>query len=59
MMVFLAFHLWHGFKSAFQTLGVHHRKYTPAIRKVGYGFAIIVPAVFAIMPLYFLIKSMM
>lgn len=59
MMVFLGFHLWHGFKSAFQTLGIHHKKYTPAIRKVGYAFAIIVPAVFAMMPLYFLIKSMM
>lgn len=59
MMVFLAFHLWHGFKSAFQTLGIHHKKYTPAIRKVGYAFAIIVPTVFAIMPLYFLFKSMM
>lgn len=59
MMIFLGFHLWHGFKSAFQTLGVHHKKYTPAIRKVGFAFAIIVPAVFAMMPIYFLIKSMM
>ncbi|MDQ3393635.1 MAG: succinate dehydrogenase cytochrome b subunit [Bacteroidota bacterium] len=59
MMVFLGFHLWHGFKSAFQTLGIHHKKYTPAIRKAGYAFAVIVPAVFAAMPLYFLIKSVM
>jgi succinate dehydrogenase / fumarate reductase cytochrome b subunit len=59
MMIFLGFHLWHGFKSAFQTLGIKHRKYTPAIEKVGYGFSIIVPALFAMMPLYFLIRSMM
>ncbi len=58
MMVFLAFHLWHGFKSAFQTLGMKHRKYTPAIEKAGYAFAIIVPAVFAAMPIFFLIKSL-
>lgn len=59
MMVVLGFHLWHGFKSAFQTLGINHKKYTPFIEKVGYGFSIIVPALFALMPLYFLIKSLM
>lgn len=59
MMIFLGIHLWHGFKSAFQTLGINHKKYTPAIRKIGFAFSIIVPAVFAMMPLYFLIRSMM
>jgi succinate dehydrogenase / fumarate reductase, cytochrome b subunit len=59
MMIFLGFHLWHGFKSGFQTLGIKHKKYTPAIEKVGYGLAILIPLVFAIMPLYFLIRSVM
>jgi len=49
----LGYHLWHGFRSGFQTLGLNHRKYTPVIKYVGYGFAIIVSATFAAMPLYF------
>lgn len=53
-MVFLGFHLNHGFQSAFQSLGVNHQKYTPIIRVAGMAFSIIVPALFASMPLYFL-----
>ncbi|WP_026463793.1 succinate dehydrogenase cytochrome b subunit [Adhaeribacter aquaticus] len=52
-MVALAFHLIHGFQSAFQTLGLNHKKYTPAIKAVGYVFSIVVCAGFAAMPLYF------
>ncbi len=52
MMVFLGLHLAHGFRSAFQTLGWKHRKYTPIVEKVGYAFAVIVPLLFAIMPIY-------
>ncbi|MCX2742538.1 succinate dehydrogenase cytochrome b subunit [Mangrovivirga sp. M17] len=51
-MVFLAFHLAHGFQSAFQTLGLNHKKYTPAIKAVGKWFAILVPIGFAIIPIY-------
>lgn len=47
----LGYHLWHGFRSGFQTLGLNHRKYTPAIRIAGYGFAVIVSAMFALIPL--------
>ncbi|MEI9920617.1 MAG: succinate dehydrogenase cytochrome b subunit [Bacteroidota bacterium] len=50
-MCALGFHLWHGFQSAFQTLGLRHQKYTPLIRFVGHAFAIIVPALFALIPL--------
>ena len=28
-MLVLAFHLWHGFVSSFQTLGLNHPKYNP------------------------------
>ncbi|UOQ74773.1 succinate dehydrogenase cytochrome b subunit [Hymenobacter cellulosilyticus] len=49
----LGYHLIHGFRSAFQTLGLNHRKYTPAIKFVGYAFSVIVSAGFAAMPLYF------
>jgi succinate dehydrogenase / fumarate reductase cytochrome b subunit len=52
-MAAIAFHLIHGFQSAFQTLGFNHKKYTPAVKMIGYGFAIIIPAAFAYIPLYF------
>lgn len=51
-MVALAFHLMHGFWSAFQTLGLNHRKYTPLIKALGMIFAIVVPLAFAIIPVY-------
>ena len=50
-MIALAFHLWHGFTSAFQTLGLNHMKYNPVINFVGKAFAIIVPALFALIPI--------
>ena len=50
-MLILAFHLWHGFMSSFQTLGLNHKKYNPAIAFVGKAFAIIVPALFALIPI--------
>jgi succinate dehydrogenase / fumarate reductase, cytochrome b subunit len=51
-MITLAFHLLHGFQSAFQSLGLNNPKYTPAIKKFGAAFAIIVPILFAIIPVY-------
>lgn len=57
-MIVLGFHLYHGFGSAFQSLGANNPKYNKAIRGFGYAFAIIVPALFAAIPLYihFLLK---
>jgi len=52
-MVALAYHLIHGFQSAFQTLGLSHKKYTPFIQQFGYAFSVIVCLGFAIIPLYF------
>lgn len=49
-MAVLGFHLWHGFASAFQTLGLRHKRYTPIIGAVGKGFAVLVPLAFAIIP---------
>lgn len=51
-MLILAFHLWHGFASAFQTLGLNHLKYNGAIAFVGKAFAIIVPGLFALIPIW-------
>lgn len=56
-MGFLAFHLSHGFASAFQTLGLNHVKYSPAIAAVGKIYAVVVPILFALMPLYIYFTS--
>lgn len=50
-MVSLAYHLLHGFSSAFQTLGWNHKKYTPIIKGFGFWFSIIIPLIFALMPI--------
>lgn len=53
-MVAIGFHLFHGFQSAFQTIGLNHHKYTPAIKFVGtFLFAVLIPAGFASIPVYF------
>ncbi|MEE9437384.1 MAG: succinate dehydrogenase cytochrome b subunit [Saprospiraceae bacterium] len=52
-MIVLALHLWHGFKSAFQTLGLNHSKYNPIISFIGKAYSIIVPLAYAIIPIYF------
>lgn len=49
----LAWHLVHGFFSAFQTLGLAMNKYKGIIKSVGVAFAIIIPLIFALMPLAF------
>lgn len=48
----LYFHLNHGFQSAFQTLGLEHSKYTPAIKFIGIAYSIVVPIGFAAMPIF-------
>lgn len=49
----LAWHLMHGFQSAFRTLGLHNKKYLVLVNSIGVGFSIIVPLLFALMPLSF------
>jgi succinate dehydrogenase / fumarate reductase cytochrome b subunit len=51
-MALLAFHLFHGFGSAFQTLGLNHVKYNSLIKYTGVAFSIVVPALFALIPIY-------
>lgn len=51
-MVALGFHLNHGFSSAFQSLGLNHKKYTPLIKAIGKGYSILIPLAFAIIPIY-------
>jgi len=49
----LAWHLAHGFWSAFQTVGLSTPKYTPIIRGLGYAFSIVIPLIFIAMPVSF------
>ncbi len=51
-MIVLGFHLSHGFASAFQSLGINNPKVNCLIKSVGYLMAYVVPALFAIIPLY-------
>jgi succinate dehydrogenase / fumarate reductase cytochrome b subunit len=52
-MVVIGFHLWHGFGSAFESLGVHYRK---TLRRFGEALAVLVAAGFLSIPIavYFL-----
>ena len=47
----LFWHLLHGFKSAFQSLGLNHKRYNGFIALCGMAFSIIVPTLFALMPI--------
>lgn len=49
----LAWHLVHGFYSSFQTLGLATNKYKGIINGVGIAFSILVPLIFALMPVAF------
>lgn len=51
-MISLAYHLLHGFASAFQTMGWNHKKYTPIIKAIGVWFSILIPLIFAAMPVW-------
>ena len=50
-VLFLGFHLWHGFHSAFRSMGVHNKKYLSLLKGLGYGFTVIVCVLFALMPI--------
>lgn len=52
----LGYHLLHGFPSAFQTLGLNHKKYSPIIKSAGLAFSIIVPGLFAAIALAIFFK---
>jgi succinate dehydrogenase (or fumarate reductase) cytochrome b subunit, b558 family len=47
----LGLHLFHAFSSAFQTLGLNHRIWTPVVNVVAWIYAIVIPAGFAFISL--------
>ena len=50
-MIAIGFHLSHGFQSAFQSLGLNHKKYTPVIKGMGTAYSILIPLGFAAIPI--------
>lgn len=51
-MAVLGFHLLHGFKSGFQSLGLNHPKYNKAINAFSIFFGVIIPILFAVIPVW-------
>lgn len=56
-MIFLGLHLSHGFSSAFQSMGLNHKKYTPFISKLGLLYSILVPLGFASIPIIMFLRG--
>jgi len=56
-VVALMLHLIHGFQSAFQSLGINHKKYTPLIKLTGIAYSILITIGYASIPIYMLIRS--
>tara|TARA_B100001094_G_scaffold302381_1_gene329506 strand:- start:246 stop:587 length:342 start_codon:yes stop_codon:yes gene_type:complete len=50
-MLMLSFHLSHGVSSAFQTLGLSTSKYEKTINFVGKSIAVLIPLIFASIPI--------
>jgi succinate dehydrogenase / fumarate reductase, cytochrome b subunit len=46
--ILLGFHLYHAFSSAFQTLGLNHRIWTPVVKIIALIYAIVIPSGFAL-----------
>ncbi len=52
-LILLAYHLRHGFQSAFQTLGLKNKKYSRVLDWVAAIFWLLIPLGFASIPIYF------
>lgn len=50
VMTLVGMHLWHGFSSAFQTLGFDHKRYTPWVRGAGWVLAFVMAGGFISIP---------
>ena len=51
-MLVVGSHLWHGFSSAFQSLGVDHPRVTPLLLKAGKVFAVVIAGGFMIIAVW-------
>jgi succinate dehydrogenase / fumarate reductase, cytochrome b subunit len=50
-VISLAWHLIHGFPSAFQSMGINNSKYNALIKGAGLGYTIIISILFILMPI--------
>jgi len=53
----VGWHLWHGFQSAFRSLGLGHKKYSPLLEKIGVVLSVALTVGFISIPLWILIKG--
>lgn len=51
-LIILGFHLDHAFQSAFQSLGINHKKYTPIIKGFGHLYSIVITLGYILIPLF-------
>lgn len=56
-MVVVGMHLWHGFSSAFQSLGVDSPRQTPRLRQLGFLVAVVIAGGFMLIPLWVLLTG--
>ncbi|NBO38283.1 cytochrome B subunit [bacterium] len=57
-LVLVGLHLYHGFASSFQTLGINHPKLNTVIKRFGWAYSIVVAAGFLAVPFYvFFVKG--
>ncbi len=54
-ILLLGYHLNHGFQSAFQTFGWNNSKYFPAVKIIGFIYALVITVGFCSIPLYYLV----
>lgn len=50
----LLYHLLHGFQSAFRSLGMNDKSWTPIIEKAGVAYSVLIVLLFALMPISFM-----
>ena len=55
--IVLGFHLNHGFKSAFQSVGANHKKYNPIIKAASVGYSITVALGFSAIAIFHFINQ--
>jgi len=51
-MVFVGSHIWHGFSSAFNSLGADHPRYTPWVLRAGKILAVLIAGGFLFIPIW-------
>lgn len=56
----VGYHLYHGFQSAFRTLGLHNNRYLKIVAFIGvWIFGVLIPALFILIPMYYYMLSIM